>query len=205
MLTQATDDANAERLRLLDTARQAANALQIRQQETQRNEAYQLNQNIGRSTQQAVFAIARKALTELADLSLEQCFCTVFIRRLAEMDDQSHQGFSDALKSAAEPAVVRCTFDLSAEQQAMIQNALNVSFSAAIPLQFMTAPELISGIELSTQDWKLAWSIADYLNTLENSVNQLATAQAELAAKPEIKTAAQAAPETSASVTGTAK
>jgi F-type H+-transporting ATPase subunit b len=205
MLTLATDDANAERLRLLDTARLEADALQVRQLEAQRNEAYQLNQSIGRCTQQAVFAIARKALADLAELSLEQSFCNVFMRRLAEMDVKSRQGFSDAFKTAAESALVRCTFDLSAEQQTMIQNALNVSFSAEIPLQFVTAPQLIGGIELSTQDWKLAWSIADYLQTLENSVNELSAAQAGLPAKPESMAAAQAAPETTAGVAGTAK
>ena len=205
MLTQAREEANAERLRLLDAARQAAESLRIKQLETLSNEACQLNQSIGRSTQQAVFAIARKALADLAELGLEQSFCNVFMRRLADMDAKSHQGFSDAFKTAAESAVVRCAFELSAAQQAMIQNSLNVSFAAEIQLQFITAPELISGIELSTRDWKLAWSIADYLTTLENSVNQLATAQAVSPAKPEIQAAAQPVPETTAAVAGTAK
>ena len=34
-------------------------------------------------------------------------------------------------------------------------------------VQFETAPDLVSGIELSANGQKVAWSIADYLATLE--------------------------------------
>ena len=36
-------------------------------------------------------------------------------------------------------------------------------------VQFETAPEVVSGIELSSNGQKVAWSIADYLATLEKS------------------------------------
>lgn len=68
-----------------------------------------------------------------------------------------------SLKTASDPAVVRSAFDLPAQQRAAIQNALNEIFSADIPTRFETAPDLISGIELSTNGQKVAWSIADYL------------------------------------------
>ena len=42
LLKKATDDANAERQRLLDQARQAANALSAKRQETLRNDAKNL-------------------------------------------------------------------------------------------------------------------------------------------------------------------
>ena len=62
LLSKATDEAKAERQRILDEGRQAANALSAKQQETLRNDAHNLNQAIMRRTQQEVFAIARKAL-----------------------------------------------------------------------------------------------------------------------------------------------
>jgi F-type H+-transporting ATPase subunit b len=66
LLSKATDEANAERLRLLDAARKASDALSARRQETLRNDAHNLNQAITRLTQQEVFAITRKALADLA-------------------------------------------------------------------------------------------------------------------------------------------
>ena len=66
LLSKATDDANAERQRLLDDARKAADALSAKRLEALRSDANNLNQAIRRRTEQEVFAIARKALTDLA-------------------------------------------------------------------------------------------------------------------------------------------
>ena len=103
LMSQATDEAKAERQRLLDEARQAADALSAKRQETLRNDAHHLNQAISRRTQQEVFAIARKALTDLAGTSLEERMGEVFIRRLREMDDTAKAGLAAALKTASEP------------------------------------------------------------------------------------------------------
>ena len=101
----------------------------------------------------------------------------VFTRRLRALDDQAKAGLAEALKTAADPALVRSAFDLPAEQRAVIQNALNETFSADIPLRFETAPALISGIELTTNGQKIAWSIADYLDSLEKGVDELLKAK----------------------------
>jgi F-type H+-transporting ATPase subunit b len=172
LLSQATDEAKAERQRLLDEARKAANALRVTRQDALRNDAHNLNHAISRRTQQEVFAIARKALTDLATTSLEERMGEVFTRRLREMDSTAKAGLVAALKTAPGPALVRSAFDLPAEQQAVIQQALNDTFSAEIHVRFETAPDLISGIELTTNGQKVAWSIADYLMFLEKGVDE---------------------------------
>jgi len=60
LLSKATEEAKAERQRLLDEARKAADALSAKRQETLRNDAHNLNQAISRRTQQEVFAIGAK-------------------------------------------------------------------------------------------------------------------------------------------------
>ncbi|MGB5762914.1 MAG: F0F1 ATP synthase subunit delta, partial [Sedimenticolaceae bacterium] len=167
-------------------ARQAADALSTKRQETLRNEAHNLNQAISRRTQQEVFAIARKALSDLATTSLEERMGEVFMRRLREMDDQARESFAKFLKTATGPALVRSAFDLPAEQRAAIQNALNETFSAEIQVKFETAPDLVSGIELSTNGQKVAWSIREYLASLEKGVDELLKTQSRPAKpKPE--------------------
>jgi len=173
LLNKATEEAKAERQRLLDEARQAADALSAKRQETLKNDAHHLNQAIGRRARQEVFAIARKALTGLSGTSLEERMSEVFMRRLREMDEPTKADFAAALKSAAEPARVRSAFELPVEQRAAIQNALNEIFAAEIHIQFETAPDLVSGIELTMNGRKLVWSIADYLVSLEKSVDEL--------------------------------
>ena len=97
----------------------------------------------------------------------------VFTRRLREMDGKAKELLGTALKTSSEPAVVRSTFDVGAGQKAAIQNALNETFSAEIRIRFETSPDLISGIELTTNGQKVAWSIADYLVSLEKGVDEL--------------------------------
>jgi F-type H+-transporting ATPase subunit b len=187
LLSKATGEAQAERQRLLDEARKAAAALSSKRQETLRNEEHNLHQAIRRRTQQEVFAIARKALMDLATTSLEERLGEVFTRRLREMDCKAKEGLGTALNTATDPAVVRSTFDLPAEQRAAIQNALNETFSAEIQVRFETAPDLISGIELTTNGQKVAWSIADYLATLEKGVDEVLKEKDKREAKAEPK------------------
>jgi F-type H+-transporting ATPase subunit b len=150
-----------------------------------------------------VFAIARKALTDLAATSLEDRMCDVFVSRLQTMDGKVKASLANALKSASEPAVIRSAFDLPPAQHAAIQNALNVTFSADVKVRFETAPDVISGIELIAGGQKVAWSIADYLETLEKGIDDLlkdkgrpeTSASQQVVVKAEPKpTAAKASP-----------
>ena len=192
LLSKATDEAKAERQRLFDDARTAADALSAKRQETLRSDADNLNQAIRRRTQQEVFAIARKALTDLATTSLEERMVEVFIRRLRSIDAKAKEGLAEALKTASEPALVRSAFDLPAEQRATIQKALNETFSAEVRVRFETMRDLVSGIELTTNGQKVAWSIADYLASLEKGVGELLEKKDKLEAKAEIEPEAKA-------------
>ena len=210
LLATATDEAKAERQRLLEEARNAADALSAKRQETLKNDAKTLNQAIARRTQDEVFAIARKALTDLASTSLEERVGEVFTRRLREMDGKAKETLGAALQTAPEPAVVRSAFDLPANQRAAIQNAVNETFSADIHLRFETAPDLVSGIELTANGQKVAWSIADYLASLEKGVGEVLKAQdkpdpkaapkpdAKAEPKPEAKAESKPNPQTEA-------
>jgi F-type H+-transporting ATPase subunit b len=173
LMSKATDEAKAERARLLDEARKAADALSAKRQEALRSDAQNLNQAIHRRTQQEVFAIARKALTDLATTSLEERMGEVFNRRLHDMNGKAKETIAAALKTASDPALVRSTFDMPADQRAAIQNALNETFSAEVRVRFETAPDLVSGIELLTNGQKMGWSIADYLASMEKGVGEL--------------------------------
>ena len=183
LLSKATDEAKAERQRLLVEARKAADTLSAQRMETMRSDARNLNSAIGRRTQQQVFAVARKALADLATTSLEERLGEVFTRRLREMDARAKAGLAEALRTAPEPALVRSAIELPAEQRAAIQNALNETFSAAIRIRFETAPELVGGIELTANGQKVAWSIAGYLASLEKNVDELLSDQKDKGAR----------------------
>ena len=179
LLSKAADEAKVERKRLFDEARGAAADMSAKRQETLRNDASNLNRSIRLRTQHEVFAIARRALADLATTSLEERLGEVFMRRLRAMDGQAKAGFAAALASMAEPAVVRSAFELPGPQRAAIQHALNETFSADIRVRFETAPDLVGGIELNANGQGVAWSIADYLASMEEGVGELLNEQAK--------------------------
>jgi F-type H+-transporting ATPase subunit b len=173
LLGKATDEAKAERQRLFDQARKAAEALAAKRRDALRSEQQSLSEALSRRARDEVFAIARKALADLATASLEERMGAVFARRLREMDAKAKAGLGEALKSASAPGLVRSAFELPAEQRTAIQTAINETFSADIHLRFETAPDLVSGIELATDGQKVGWSIAEYLASLEKGVGEL--------------------------------
>ena len=184
LLSRATKEAHAERLRLLDEARQAADVLRAKRQDALEREQQTLNDEITRRTREEVFAIARKTLTDLAGEGLEERMGEMFRRRLRELDEEAKESLAELMKSSSDPVLVRSAFEMPSEQKAAIQHALNETFSAEIQVRFETAPDVISGIELTANGRKVAWSIADYLSSLEKSVAELMKKPSKPQTKP---------------------
>ena len=175
MLRKAADEAKAERQRLADETRKAMEAERAHQKEALQNDARKLRQTITRLTQREVFSIARKALTDLAGERLEDRVVEVFVTRLHALKGSARDELAAALKPGAVPTMVRSAFELTVDQRAAIESALNEVLSEDIHLHFETVPEVVSGIELRANGQKVAWSIADYLATLEEGVANLLT------------------------------
>jgi F-type H+-transporting ATPase subunit b len=171
LLSKATDEAKAEHDRLIDEARKEADSLSAMRATALKTEQSAMCRAITRAAREEVFAIARKALVDLADANLEERVSAVFTRRLGEMDVKTKDTLRAALGSS-EPALVRSVFDMPAGQKATIQNALNETFAAEVHLRFETAPDAVSGIELSAGGQKFGWSIADYLTSLDRKVGE---------------------------------
>lgn len=191
LLKKATDDANAERQRLLDEAKKDADALRAKRQDALRAEQKNLNQDLIRWTRDQVFDIARKTLTDLAGTGLEDRIGDIFVKRVRALSGSAKDQMATAYKASNHTVSVHSAFDLSTAQQSAIESAVKETFAPDAHVQFETAPELVSGIELSTHGHKIAWSIADYLSTLEKSVGELLHKDA----KPEVKLNAKSKPD----------
>lgn len=184
LLSQATDEAKAERLRLLDAARQESDSLRAKRQEALISEQQGLSEALTRRAREEVFAIARKTLADLAGETLEARMADVFLRRLRELDDAAMAGLKSAFATLSSPLLVRTAFALPPSQRAAIETALRETLGGEMQVQFETVPDLVSGIEIGSNGHKLAWSITDYLASLGKGVDALLKAQP----KPEVKT-----------------
>lgn len=180
-LAQLQAEVAAERTRLLGETRQAADSLRSQQQRALANELQHLHQHIAQRTQQEAFALANQALADLADTTLQAQMVAVFARRLAELDEPARQALARVNPDTA--LRVRSAFQLSASEQDHIHHALNQVWGQVrghggattdVPLAFSTAPEVLGGLELTANGWKLPWHLADHMAALAQRVDALA-------------------------------
>jgi len=197
LLGKATDEAKAERERLIDQAKKDAESLRTNQADALRGDQIRLGSEITLLAEKEVFAIARKALTDLATVSLEERVGEVFTRRLRELDPKAKELLGAALRNSPQPALVRSAFDLPADQKAAIQNAFNETFSAVVRIKFEDSQDTICGIELTANGQKVAWSISSYLTELSKKVSDLVDAQslAAISSTPKLEIAKAPEPE----------
>lgn len=191
LMNKVVNEAETQRQKLLEEARNEAKRLSAKLAEASKETQENLNRDIVQKTQEEVFAIARKALSDLASLSLEEQAVNVFIKRLNGLKDEEKKQFITSFKINSNPVLLRSAFDLPQKQQDEIKNAVNKILETETRFQFKTTPDLISGIELSANGYKLAWSISEYLNSLEKSISEMTKekVKAEIISKvePEIK------------------
>jgi F-type H+-transporting ATPase subunit b len=109
-----------------------------------------------------VLAVVRRAMTDLADASLEAAMVRAFLRKLAELDAPARARMTSA--AAQDPAPeVRSAFVMDANQQAALTVALATYGVQPRALLFTYTPALVCGIALRLGGWSLAWNLDDYL------------------------------------------
>ncbi len=173
LLAEARQKAQAEYERLVAEARKTSEAVGRKRMQALHNNVENLNQAIGRRVQQEVFGMTRKILLELASESLEERMTATFISRLQASDDDSRKRLRAIVGDVEHALLLRSAFELPQRQRDAIQAALKDISGAEIEPRFETQPDLVSGIELIADGHKLAWSISDYLATLEKSVSEI--------------------------------
>jgi F-type H+-transporting ATPase subunit b len=179
---KAIADANTQRDKLLDDAKNDANTLRDKLEKSAKEKQAADALESDAKTQKQVFAISNKALKEMASSSLDEQTVNTFIKRIHALSDDEKKQFVTAFASNTNTILVKSAFDLPAAQQTAITDAVNETLGTKTTLQFTTSPDLISGIELSTNGYKLAWSFADYLQSLQNNI--AAAAKEKQNAKP---------------------
>ncbi|MDB5325681.1 MAG: synthase subunit [Phycisphaerales bacterium] len=173
LLSKATTDATVWREKMLADARQAADDLSAERRDALAAESKSIADAVGRRARQEVFAIARRTLNDLGGVSVQACIVDAFCRRVRATPGPTRARLGEALSSGSIPAVVRTAVELPAEGRAAVQQSLNETFAADVPLRYETVPALIGGIELVAGGHKVVWSIDEYLCSLEKGIAEV--------------------------------
>lgn len=172
LLKQAHAAADAEGKKLVAAARAAADAAADKRRDALKAEDLELAASIRRRTSDGVFAVTRKVMADLADASLEASIGKLFLIRLKSMDAAAVAQMKTALASShPAKAIVRSAFAMPARQRAGIGTAVGHLLDSDVAIDFETAPALLGGFELVVSGQKLSWSIADYLQAMQASID----------------------------------
>jgi F-type H+-transporting ATPase subunit b len=173
LLAKATDAANTERQRLMDEAKKASTDWSAKRHATLLSEEKNLHQAVSQRAQQEIFLIARKTLADLAGLDVEERMVEVFIRRLHEISGQEKDLLVSDARAAKSPMIVRSAFNILKPQRDLIEESIKQMFGNDTGIQFELVKGLICGIVLIKNDSKIAWSIDDYLGSMQSAVEDL--------------------------------
>jgi F-type H+-transporting ATPase subunit b len=169
LLAQAKAEADARRAALLDKARGEVEAMQAGWRQALQRERATFMQDLRQRASQHVYATARRALRDLAGADVEVQMLAVFLERLQGLDAQDWHAIAEALQDSTQPLAVASAFDLPPQGRQQLLKILRYHLGP-LEVQFATAPEVICGIEMKVDGYKLAWNLDHYLATLEDSV-----------------------------------
>lgn len=173
LLSEAMLDVKTEKQLLLEEVRKEVEDFRARQKDALIHDCNTIKEDIVRRTREEVFAIARKALGDLASESLEERIVDAFIRRCRSLNDDEKNELQSAFKAATGPVIVRSAFPLPVEQRDAIEHATSEMFACKCLFQYEVFPDLVSGIELSVDGHEVAWNISEYFHALEKNVGEL--------------------------------
>jgi F-type H+-transporting ATPase subunit b len=154
-------------------AREDAEQLRANWQESLRRDKDAFLRELRRRAGHNACSAARRVLDEMADTALEQRMIDVWRARMAALDDERREALKAAARDTQHGFVVRSAFELKEERRAEISQLLHDMVADEAEVSFATDEEIVCGIELRAGSYKLAWSVADYLRGLEESVAEL--------------------------------
>ncbi len=186
MLSEAKKEAETRRKELTQQVKEEVADLRSRWEESLRREQKTFIQNLRRKVSREVYSIARKTLNDLADSELENSIIDVFLRRLKDLDSDQKKEVTDSIYEAGKTIEIQSAFDIDADRQNRISDALHKQLVEDSKVKFSTSTDLIAGIVLKIPGRKIAWDIESYLEDLEHEAME-ALSQLDQTRQPERK------------------
>lgn len=171
LMQLAKTDAEAVRDRLVAEARQSVERQRGQWQSALRTEQEHAATELTREVQGAVVGVARKFLGDLAGADLETRMTSVFLERLKVLGEEQRARLAAATAGATE-IIVRSTVLPDETGKSSIRDAVaGLIGRTDLRFGFETDEAMICGVGLYVPGYKLEWSVAGYLEQLNNKIS----------------------------------
>jgi F-type H+-transporting ATPase subunit b len=163
---EAKEEAEAWRKKLIARAHEELDEARGRWYASVRQEQAAFIQDVRHRIGQQVIAIARQALTDLADADLEERMIAAFLQQINAMSQEERQRIAHAAEQAGSQVSLHTTFELSPEMEEKLTAEVRDVASEKTTVTFLRDPSLICGIQARIESHKIAWTLDDHLATL---------------------------------------
>lgn len=177
VLQAAEDEAEARRQELTAEVRDEVRTLREAWHASLRRQQEAFLEQLRRRMSRELFGLVERVLDDLSGADLGGRLLQVFLDRLPDADDAERDALIDAVDEAGGTARLRSSFPLSEEQRERVRDGIVSWLGRDVDVSWDEDPELTLGIELQAGDRKIAWSVDDYLDTLESETTLLLEAE----------------------------
>lgn len=175
LLRTATGEVERERLKMLADARSEADVLRAGFATKLASDRLAWEREFVERTRHEVFAIARRALQDLADASLEAQIVRGLVKKVQELSADDKGDLQKQPHQSDHPIIVRSSLELGSQPREQIQTVLASIGQADRAVKFETTADLVCGVEILVNGHKVAWSVSDYLAQAEAALQQVSS------------------------------
>ncbi len=173
MLAEVREEVEALRKELIQKAREEVEESKAKWYEALLHEKDSVLADLRRHAAEEVYAIARRALRDLADEELEQYIINTFIKRLHNLDENEKKAISEFYRKPPQEIVIRSAFEIPQKMRQSIQETLQGQTGVNAMIRFLNSPDLICGVELDARGMRITWSLDGYLDALEEDLSRM--------------------------------
>ena len=170
LLAQAEQEAEGRKKDLIHKARADVDDLQARWRESLRQEKESFLKELRQRSGEQLWSMARRILSDLANADLEKQIVDVFVDRVNSLDDEAIGAFKDLVSGTENAVNVHSSFALPESSLNKVSAALKAKIDESMSVNFIVSDDVVAGIELKACGHKVAWSVGDYLQELEEKL-----------------------------------
>ncbi|HLB71149.1 MAG TPA: hypothetical protein VJJ51_08905 [Candidatus Methanoperedens sp.] len=168
LLAKAREEADIWRKKLEENARIEVEENKARWYEAVERQKEAFLIDLRRRAGEQTYIIVRRVLKDLANDDLERQIINTFIKLLANLEDDE----KEAIKAFDQGIIIRSAFEIPEIMRRMVEETVRDQIGNDSSIRFETAPDLICGIELHARDRQITWSLASYLDALEEDISR---------------------------------
>lgn len=169
MRAHAREEADALRTELLEKVREEVERIRTQWHESLHGERDSFLRSLRSHVCEEACTVARRAVTELADSSLEEQMAVCLERHIRNLDAGKHEDITRHFRASQSDIIVRSAVELSEVGRSALVRAVN-GLTDAAELRFEVEPSLICGVEILAGGRSLAWNLENYLYDLEEKL-----------------------------------